>query len=400
MSDKIDISKEKLQLTGFLKDKFPKIGFIVGGIALFISLILGLQDPHHVFSSYLTAFSLFTTISLGAMFFVLIQFLTRSGWSVVVRRVPEVLMSNISLMAIFFIPILFGLHDLYHWTHTEAVASDHLLQGKAPYLNVTFFVLRAVFFFGIWTWISNTFSKGSQSQDESGDPAITLALQKKSTFCVIIFGLTLTFSAVDWIMSLTPHWYSTIFGVYIFSGALVVSFAVTSLLYMILRRNGFLKNIVSLEHFQDLGKFLYGFNVFWAYIAFSQYFLIWYANIPEETVWFVDHFAGSWNAVAMLLAIGHFGVPFVLFMSKHAKRNLKFHAIIASWLIFMHILDLYWIIMPNVSKAGIHVSIADITTIVGIGGIYFAVVFKKLASINLIPVKDPRLEESLSFENA
>lgn len=399
MLAKIDISKEALRLSGPLKDKIPKIGFIIGGISLLISLVLGMKDPHHVFSSYLTAFSFFTTISLGAMFFVLIQFVTRAGWSVVVRRVPEVLMSNITLMALFFIPLLFGMHELYHWTHESAVSTDLLLQGKAPYLNVPFFILRAVLFFGLWTWISKTFFKGSQEQDVSGDPSITLGLQRKSTFCIIIFGFTLTFAAVDWIMSLTPHWYSTIFGVYIFAGSLVVFFAVTSLLYMVLRHYGFLKNIVSLEHFQDLGKFLYGFNLFWAYIAFSQYFLIWYANIPEETVWFIDHFAGSWNSVAILLSVGHFAIPFVIFMSKHAKRNLKFHAGVALWLIFMQIVDLYWIIMPNVSKAGIHVTIADITCLLGIGGIYFAVFFKKLATINLIPVKDPRLAESLSFEN-
>ncbi len=222
MLAKIDISKEALRLSGPLKDKIPKIGFIIGGISLLISLVLGMKDPHHVFSSYLTAFSFFTTISLGAMFFVLIQFVTRAGWSVVVRRVPEVLMSNITLMALFFIPLLFGMHELYHWTHESAVSTDLLLQGKAPYLNVPFFILRAVLFFGLWTWISKTFFKGSQEQDVSGDPSITLGLQRKSTFCIIIFGFTLTFAAVDWIMSLTPHWYSTIFGVYIFAGSLVV----------------------------------------------------------------------------------------------------------------------------------------------------------------------------------
>ncbi|RAP29482.1 quinol:cytochrome C oxidoreductase, partial [Candidatus Marinamargulisbacteria bacterium SCGC AG-343-D04] len=266
-------------------------------------------------------------------------------------------------------------------------------------LNGLFFAIRIFFYFSVWYWISKTFFSKSVGQDLTGDPQITLDLQKKSTYSLILFALTITFSFVDLVMSLTPHWYSTIFGVYIFSGAVVVAFCVTSLIYMYLRKKNLLKSIVNLEHYHDLGKFIYGFNIFWSYIAFSQYFLIWYGNVPEETSFYLKHFKGSWEIITAILVIGHFAIPFILFMSRHAKRNLRFHFFMATWLVFMHFLDLYWIIMPNASPKGFHFNLLDITTFIGIGGIYFAVFFNCLSKVSLIPHKDPRLSESLNFHN-
>ena len=200
-------------------------------------------------------------------------------------------------------------------------------------------------------------------------------------------------------MSLYPHWYSTIFGVYIFAGSVLVAFCITSLIYMYLRNKDVLKNVVNVEHYHDLGKLIYGFNIFWSYIAFSQFFLIWYANVPEETSFYLYHSVGSWKSISLVLVIGHFAIPFVLFMSRHAKRNLTFHACIAIWLIGMHFLDLYWIIMPTVFKKGVSFNFLDITLFLGMGGIYFSVFFKSLSKINLIPIKDPRLDESVNFHN-
>ena len=369
-------------------------------LGVFLSLVFFITtDRHHFYYSYLFSFSVFTTISLGAMFFVLIQFLSRAGWSVAVRRIPEYLMSNIGIMCVLFIPIIFGIHDLYHWSHADALMSDRILQGKAPYLNRVFFIVRAILFFAVWLLISKLFSGKSELQDYDSNIEHTALLQRCSPVAVILFALTLTFGFIDWVMSLTPHWYSTIFGVYIFAGSMVSFLAINSIIYILLVKKGILKKSVTIEHFHDLGKLLYGFNVFWAYIAFSQYFLIWYANIPEETIWYGHHFAGNWNTVAILLSIGHFAIPFVLFMSRHAKRNLSFHFGMAIWLLLMHILDLYWVIMPTVSPDGIHVTVTDISTFLAIGGIYFYVFIKMMSKGYLIPVNDPRIDESLKFEN-
>jgi len=254
-------------------------------------------------------------------------------------------------------------------------------------------------FFGVWIFISRKFMTGSVRQDDSGDSQITLQLQKASTWGVALFALTLTFSSIDWVMSLTPHWYSTMFGVYYFATCMVAGLSLISLLFMILRRAGFLRELVTVEHFHDFAKFIYGFNIFWAYIAFSQYFLIWYANIPEETAFFHTHFNGSWSTVAVVLLLGHFVIPFLAFMSRQSRRNLPFHCGMILWLLAMSFLDLYWIIMPTVSPDGVHFGISDVVPFIGIGGLFFADLFRRLKSVNLVPIKDPRLHESVNFHN-
>jgi hypothetical protein len=199
-------------------------------------------------------------------------------------------------------------------------------------------------------------------------------------------------------MSITPHWFSTIFGVYFFAGSVVVSLASIILFSLFLRQQGYLSKIITVEHYHDLGKLLYGFNIFWTYIAFSQFFLIWYADIPEETIWYLQHFNGSWGYVANFLIIGHFFVPFLLLMPKAVKRNLKTLAIMSGWMVFMHLVDMYWIIMPNISPDGFHLSVIDILCFLGIGGIFTSLIFKRMAKYSLYPHNDPRIEESLNLK--
>tara|TARA_B100000700_G_scaffold307423_1_gene383856 strand:- start:277 stop:1467 length:1191 start_codon:yes stop_codon:yes gene_type:complete len=395
----VKIQLSDLKMNTLLGSLLPNRLMIVGAVFSLISIFFYLQDPHHFYPAYLTSFVVFLSLTLGSLFFVLIMYLTRAGWGVVVRRVPECMMKNVGLMFLFFIPIIFGIHDLYHWSHHDAVAQDPLLQIKLPYLNSTFFVIRSFFFFGIWYWLSNRFFYNSVNQDTDTSPNLTLHLQKISAVAMLLYAVTQSFGFIDYVMSLTPHWYSTIFGLYMFAGSIVCCLAVVSVMYMLLRRYGMLTNIVSVEHYHDLGKLLYGFNVFWSYIAFSQFFLIWYANVPEETVWFAEHFHGSWNSVAVLLAVGHFAIPFLFFMSRHAKRNLPFHCGMALWIVFIHIVDVYWLINPTFFKDGFHLQWADITCLIAMGAFYFAFFFKRLNRVNLIPCNDPRLHESLKFKN-
>lgn len=393
------MNNNESRVTGPLVDSLPRKLGLVAAAALIIAAFYFKSHSHHFFFSYLTSFYFFTTISLGALFFVLLQHVSAAGWSVTVRRIPELIMSNIAPLSICFIPLLFGLHDLYHWTHLDAVQHDHLLAAKSPYLNVQFFYVRLFIYWGIWIFLTKAFYMRSIEQDITGDQALTKKSRKQATYGIVLFGLTVTFSAFDWIMSLEPHWFSTIFGVYMFAGAMVSGLSVISLVAMVLRKNGFLTKEITIEHFHDLGKLIYGFNIFWAYIAFSQYFLIWYANIPEETFWFHLHFTGSWQWVAALLAIGHFGIPFIFFMSRHAKRNLKVHAIMAIWLCGMHFLDLYWVIMPTFLKTGASFGIGDLALLVGLGSLFFMWIFRRMKSVSIYPIKDPLLHEAKRFEN-
>jgi hypothetical protein len=295
--------------------------------------------------------------------------------------------------------VLFGLHDLFEWTHHEVVEHDALLQWKQPYLNVSFFVIRAVLFFAVWSFIAIVYYRGSRGQDATGDPAVTARLRKFAGPVIIVLALTSSFAAIDWIMSLTPHWYSTMFGVYFFAGSFVGFIALLSLTAVAMRGAGLLDTVISAEHLHDVGKLLFAFTAFWAYIAFSQFFLIWYANLPEETIWFRPRLEGSWLTVSILLMAGHFGVPFFYLMGRDVKRRGSTLAVGAVWLLAMHFLDLYWQVMPTLHPEGFSPSILDVAAFLAVGGIFAATAGWLMRRHALVPLRDPRLPESLAFEN-
>ncbi len=387
-------------LTGSLAKLFPNLLWGVAALGGLGCLFAFFHDRHHFYFSYLFAFLFFLTISLGSLFFVMIQFISAAGWSVVVRRVAEHLMNNLWLMGLLFIPLLFGMPDLFHWSHPDVMEKDALLKTKSAYLNIPFFIIRAVAFFGIWIFLSSLFFRNSVKQDESGDKGITQKLQKWSAPGLILYALSQTYAGFDWIMSLEPHWYSTILGVYFFSGSVVVAVAMIGLVCHFLRWAGFLKDVITVEHYHDLGKLLYAFTIFWTYIAFSQFMLIWYGNIPEETIWFWQRIQGNWKSVSILLAVGHFAIPFVVFMSRNMRRNLLVHTLMVCWMIFIHLVDIYWLVMPTGSPAGAHPGLAEVCCLLVIGGVFGRFLLKGLSKFSLIPSKDPRLQESLDFENS
>jgi len=377
--------------------KLPVIGVAVGAVGMGASLALGMSDWMQFYYSYLVAFMFFLSLGLGGMFFTLVHFATKAGWSVVVRRLAENVMGTLPIFILLFIPIAIGVNDIFHhWTH--APADDTLVAGKAGYLNVPFFYARAVAYLAIWTFISWWFLKKSVLQDQSGDHDVTRKLQSRSAPALIFFSLTLTFAAIDWMMTLDPHWYSTIYGVYYFAGALVAIFSTLALLVLGLQRTGMMRNVVTTEHFHDLGKYQFAFVVFWAYIAFSQYMLIWYANIPEETLWIRHRTENGWENITGILMLGHFLIPFFFLMPRTVKRIPKLVGLAAVWLLAVHYVDLYWLIMP-VHHHHLHVSLMDLTTFVAVGGFFLAALGWQFQRHSVLAVKDPRLSESLAFEN-
>jgi hypothetical protein len=385
---------------GHAWNRLPLIGAGCALAGVVLCAILGMGNPRQFFFSWLVAFMFFLSLALGGLFFVLIQYAAQGGWGIVVRRLGETTFATIPVFAALFVPLLFGLHDLYAWAVPGAADHDALLRWKAPYLNVPFFLIRAAIFFGLWTLIGLTYYRASRGQDVSGDPSVTARLRRFAGPSLIVLALTSTFASIDWIMSLTPHWYSTMFGVYFFAGSFIGFIALLSLVVPMMRRAGLLNTVVSVEHLQDLGKFLFAFMAFWAYIAFSQFFLIWYANLPEETIWYRARLEGSWEAVSILLMVGHFGVPFFYLMGRDVKRRDLTLAVGAAWLLVMHYVDLYWQVMPTLHPDGVRLSVMDLAAFVAIGGCFVAAAGWLMRRQALVPLRDPRLAESLAFENA
>ena len=379
-----------------------RIPLIAGAVAVLGAVgcaILGAANPKQFFFSWLVAFLFFMSLALGALFFVLIQYAAQGGWGIVLRRIGETTFSTIPVMALLFVPVLFGLHDLYEWSHADAAEHDALLRWKAPYLNTTFFLIRTVLFFGIWSFIAILYFRGSRGQDTTGDPAVSARLRRFAGPAIIVLALTQTFAAIDWIMSLTPHWYSTMFGVYFFAGSWVGFIALLSIVAPAMRGAGLLDTVIRADHLQDVGKFLFAFTAFWAYIAFSQFFLMWYGNMPEETIWYKTRMEGSWMSVSVLLLVGHFVAPFLYLMGRSVKRNGATLAVGGLWLLAMHFVDLYWQVMPTLHPEGFRPALLDVTALMAVGGSFVAAVSWLMRRQALVPLRDPRLSESLAFEN-
>ena len=379
-----------------------RIPVMAGSVALLgvvVCAILGYANPKQFFFSWLVSFLFFLSLALGALFFVLIQYASQGGWGIVLRRIGETTFATLPVMAALFLPVLLGLRDLYSWAVPGAAEHDALLHWKAPYLNVPFFVIRAALYFGSWSFIALLYYRGSRGQDVTGDPRVSARLRRLAGPGIIVLALTLTFASIDWIMSLTPHWYSTMFGVYFFSGSFVGFIALLSVVSVAMRRAGLLETVISAEHLHDVGKFLFAFTAFWAYIAFSQFFLMWYGNLPEETIWYRTRIEGSWLPVSLLLMAGHFVAPFFYLMGRTVKRNGATLAIGGAWLLAMHFVDLYWQVMPTLHPAGLRPSVLDAAAFAAIGGCFVAAAGWLMRREALVPLRDPRLAESIAFEN-
>ncbi len=378
-------------------DSLAKAFFGVAVVGIVASLIGFFVNTEQFYFSYLTNFSFVATISLAALFFVMLQHITSSSWSVVLRRIPETFAYLLFMLAILFIPIFFGMQHLYEWSRPEVLAADDLAQYKEPYLNTTFFIIRNIFYFVIWSFLGWKLYQNSVKMDKQGADASTYKSQKIiSGPGILLFGFTVAFASFDWLMSLEFHWFSTMFGVYLFAMSFQVFLAIAILICLYLRKQGLLRNTIRMPHFEDLGKLLFGFTVFYAYIAFSQFMLYYYANIPEHTMWYYNRLQGSWETITWMLLFGRFVVPFILLLGLWAKSNLKLLAGLSVLIVVMHFIEVFWIVTPVLHEAGITVHWLDITLLLAFAGLFFGLFFQKFKSNSMVPKNDPLLAESLN----
>ncbi len=382
-----------------------KIALIVGVAGAVGAAALGLMQEgglRHLQFSWLLACFYFVTIGLGALFFVLLHHLTRAGWSVVVRRLSEHVMSALPVVTLLMLPLviatLMGNGDLFQWADQEFLKKSHLVAGKTGFLNGGFFLIRFVIYLVIWAGLARYFMKRSLAQDSDGDAMHTVIMQRRSAPGMFLFALSLTFASFDFIMSLDAAWFSTMFGVYTFGGAFVSFMCVLGLIALRGEKTK-LKGLVNEEHYHDIGKLMFAFIFFWGYIAFSQFVLLWYADIPEETLWFEHRWEGPFGILSMVLIFGHLFIPFLGLLSRHSKRSRKWLKFWAIWILVMHALDLYWLIMPSFDHHHIHFPLMEVLCWLSVAGISIYVALGSAANKPLVPVKDPRLAESLAFEN-
>ncbi|MDQ6808879.1 MAG: hypothetical protein M3Z64_05565 [Verrucomicrobiota bacterium] len=385
----------------FDANRFARLSLIcaaVGIVGLILSVIGGLVAPHQFSYSWLFGFAFFFTLLVGCFFWIIVHHVVDAEWSVVVRRQQENIAMLLPVMTLFFIPIILLRHHLYEWMNLP-LGHDPRLDAKRAYLNLPFFFLRALGYFVFFSVAAFLFRHFSMRQDRDGNPRYTLTMRRIGFISLPLFAISLTFGAYDWLVGLNYNWFSTMWGVYIFAGAAGSAMSLTVLVMAAIWSAGYLRDILTIEHFHIMGKWMLAFTVFWAYIGFSQYMLIWYANIPEETEYFIRRNTESWNAVMVFLVLGRFFVPFALLLIRAPKKNPRWLCMIAGWVVFMQLTDMYTVVLPILHGTGIQISIWDFVPLLAMGGTLGFVFLRLLASTSLFPNRDPRLMESLRLVN-
>lgn len=377
------------------KLKTISFGFVALGL---LGMAIGLlKSPDRLWPAYLVAFFFVSCLGLGGLFFVAIQHVAKAGWSTTIRRLAESMTSFIPWMVVAsLILAIFGLKKLYPWADAKVVAESAVIQAKTGFLNMQFLIVRLLVF-GVGMYLfARAMVGNSIKQDQNGDEKFTLKNVGIAIGFILFFALSFTLFSMDLLMSLMPTWYSTIFGIYCFAGMFQSSIAFLILMAMYLRRSGFVQGYYNEEHIHDLAKFLKGFTVFWAYIAFSQFMLIWYANIPEETEYYLMRSEGAWMSVSMSLLIFKFVVPFLALLPRGAKRNETHLTLVCVLLLVMQYVDVYWMVYPNFFEGEMKFGFYEIALVIGFLGVFMLSIQKFFSKNNLVAIKDPRIDEALN----
>ncbi len=374
-------------------ERLGKAALVVGLAALAILIAMGLRDPVQFFQSYLFAFVFWVGVPLGCAGIWMLHNMIGGTWGFPMRRPFEAGSKTFVLMAVAALPILFRLPALYTWADPGKVAADPLLQYKHAYLNVPFFVSRTVLYFCIWIVVTFLLAKWSRQQDTTGEAELTQRMKNLSAPALLVFELTITFAAVDWVMSLEPNWISTIYGMIFMVTQAVAAMSVMTVTVIHLSKQKSLAGMVTPKVLNDYGNLLLVFTMLWAYLSFSQFLIIWGGNLKDEVPWYMSRARGGWIPVALALIIFHFAVPFLLLLSRFVKRRAEMLYRVAALLFLMSLLDIYWLVTPAFNHAGPKFHPMDLLAILGIGGLWLWRFTSQLQGRPLLPVHDPRLKE-------
>jgi hypothetical protein len=372
-----------------------RLALIVGVVGLGLCAVGFSASREQFFRAWLIAFLFWWGVSLGSLAWMMIHHLSGGQWGVVTRRVFEASSRVLPFMALAFLPVAFGVRELYPWARPELVANDEILRHRAPYLNISFFYVRAVIYFVLWSALAYLISGWSRKQDTApGDEGLAIRMQRLSGGGLLLYGITLFFASVDWLMSLDPHWYSTIYGILMLGGQGLASMAFTLTVMVLLARTAPLAGVFRANHLHDLGKLMLTFVMLWAYFQFSQFLIIWSGNLPEEIGFYLTRIEGAWVYVSAVLILGHFALPFVLLLNRDLKQS-HMVALVALFVIGMRFVDLFWLMGPREGHTAPALGWINFVTPVALGGIWIAVFLWQLGSRPLLPLGEPELAEVL-----
>jgi hypothetical protein len=377
--------------------RLVKAARITAVLALLLLALSALSDGHRFLSNWLVLFLFILTLGIGSLFLVVLEYTVNATWSIPFRRISEHLAALLPVSFFLGIPILFGVYTLFEWTHAEVIATDPILQKKTAYLNIPFFVARFALFYLAWLGAYFVFIRLSRNLDSSGERRFIERANRLAPLALILFAFTLTFAAFDWVMSLDPHWYSTILGIYLMAGAMAAGTALTTLAGASLKKAGMLPDAVGSDHFYNLGALLFALNTFWAYIAFVQFLLIWYGNIPHETAWYALRERFGWPVLTFVLVLAHFVIPFFGLLSRSAKTDLRRLRWVAGFVLLGHGLDLYWIVVPSIRHYDAVFGWQEVGIALAAVSLGLLVWIRRSSRAPLMAVGDPRLKDALHF---
>jgi len=378
-------------------ERLQRAGFVAGAGGVLLCVLGALFDLDQALRSWLFAHLFWTGVAIGCLSLLMINHLTGGAWRAVIRRLLEAGARTLPIMALLFLPVAFGVTRVYEWARPEVVAADPVLRMKQPYLNAPFFLLRAVAFFAVWSLLAHVLSRWSAERDRTGSLGVARRLQGASGGGLVLLGLTITFSAVDWAMSLNPHWYSTIYGILFMVGQTLSAMTLVIVVLVRFRDESPFAPVVRPAVLHDLGKLLFAFVMLWAYVNLSQFLIIWSGNLPEEIPWYIQRLRGGWRFLALLILLFHFVLPFLLLLSRDLKRNATTLAKVAAVLFLLRLVDLYWLVAPDFHHDGrFHVSWMDVAAPIGVGGLWLYWFARELQTRPLLPRHEPDLEELLA----
>ncbi len=361
----------------------------IGGVLLAVCIAGGLADKGDFFRSYLVAFLIWIGITLGCLALLMVQHLTGGNWALVIRRILEAGSRTLPLMAVAALPLLAGMKTLYSWSRPGQ--TDPVILAKRLYLNPEFFTVRMIVYFCVWFMLAYLLNKWSRTEDAGGDIPLWARMEGLSGIGLVMYGFTVTFASIDWVMSIEPRWYSTIYGILFMVGQALaaMAFAITVLIWLSDREP--LADFVKPSHFQDLGSFLLVFVMLWAYMEFSQYLIIWGGNLSGEIPWYIRRMQGTWGRIGLLLVLLNFALPFFLLLFRHVKRRTRSLLIVAVLVLAMRLVDMYWMVLPAFGGGNARLTWMNVVLPFGLGGLWFAYFTWQLQRMPILPLHDPRM---------